>query len=124
MDDQDRSIETLARQRDAAEKRALDAETALRSSSARAAGASKLALQMRLELARKEGYIDRIRETDAGAITTPVRNPMSGDYLEDVREAMTQVDEGTFGRMVESMSEETLNKVLGKNNDERSDILR
>lgn len=135
MDDKDRSIDVLARLRDAAEKRALDAEKSmavcgdvLRSAEARAASAAKLALQLRLELARKEGYIDRIRETDAGAITTPVRNPMPGEidtfFLDDVRGAMAKADDGTFDRMVSSMSEETLNKVLGKTNDEQSDILR
>ena len=84
---------------------------------ARAAAANKMAVEMRIALARKEGYIDRVRETDAGAITTAVRNPMPGDFLDDVRDAMAQVDESTFDRMVGSMSQETLNKVLGKTDD-------
>lgn len=89
----------------------------------RAAAATKMAVAMRVEIARKEGYIDRVREQDDRAITTPIRNPMPGDFLDDVREAMTQVDEATFGRMVESMSAETLNKVMGRTDDSNSDIL-
>lgn len=119
----DNTVDILVAHRNAAEKRALDAEQSnlicgdvLRASEARAAAANKMAVEMRIALARKDGYIDRVRETDAGAITTAVRNPMP-DFLDDVRDAMAQVDEGTFDRMVGSMSQETLNKVLGKTDD-------
>ena len=85
-----------------------------------------LLIKSKLAIARKEGYIDRVREDDATVSTTDVRNPAPGDFVDftDVREAMAQADDAGFDRIISSLSQETIDKVMGKTNGEQSDILR
>jgi len=133
--DLDRSNSALANERDTlrdefakAERRAQAAEAVVDMRQMRINELTSLLVRTKMEVARKEGYIDRVRESDAGAATTSVRNPALGELdpflMDDVRSAMTQSDEGTFDRIVSAMSQETLDKVMGKNPNEQSDILR
>ena len=123
--DRERLREDLER----AERRAAASEATIMSRHAEIGRLTEMLVRTKMEVARKEGYIDRVREIDVGGIvSTPVRNPAAGGLdpfmMEDVRNAMAQADDDGFDRIVSSMSEATLNKVMGKNQNEQSDILR
>lgn len=101
-----------------------EAETVIRDLDVSNKALARLALNIRIALARREGYIDRVREFDEAGSPGPIQNPAPGELLEDLQNAMSTADDASFDRIVSAMSPETLNKILGRDNADDPDVLR
>lgn len=70
---------------------------------------------LNLELARKAGYIDRVREEDAGG---PVVEPVEGVDVDTARDALAGArSEKMVASVIDGMDDDVLDQVLGRDLD-------
>lgn len=74
---------------------------------------------LNLELARKNGYIDRVRETDEDrSIAGPASDEISPEQVDAAREYLAGArSDKMVARVIDGMDTDVLDQVLGRTND-------